>query len=296
MARQKVKKTSYYAMKTTYDCIPCFIRQALDAVRFATSDEKIHEQVLRGVLDAASKMNMNQSPPIMGQYIHNLIRDLSGHHDPYKKIKDRFNNFALTLYPELKQRIQSSSDPMDTAVRMAIAGNIIDFGVNAELDRSVISDTIEQALSAQVFGNIDVLCASIDSANNILYLGDNCGEIVFDRLLIEQLPAYKVTFVVRGGPIINDATMEDARKTGMTELVTVMDNGSNIPGTVLEECSKEFRECFAHADLIIAKGQGNYETLSGSKKNIFFLLKAKCPVISGHMACEPGSFIVKRSG
>jgi uncharacterized protein with ATP-grasp and redox domains len=282
-------------MKTTYDCIPCFIRQALDAVRLATSDEKIHEQVLRGVLAAASKMNMNQSPPVMGQYIHNLIRDLSGHHDPYKKIKDRFNNFALTLYPDLKQRIQSSSDPMDTAVRMAIAGNIIDFGVNSELDRSVISDTIEQALSAQLFGNIDVLCASIDSADHILYLGDNCGEIVFDRLLIEQLPAYKVTFVVRGGPIINDATMEDARKTGMTELVTVMDNGSNIPGTVLEKCSKEFRECFAHADLIIAKGQGNYETLSGSKKNIFFLLKAKCPVISGHMACEPGSFIVKRS-
>jgi len=283
-------------MKTTYDCIPCFIRQTLDAVRLATSDEKIHEQVLRGVLDAASKMNLNQSPPMMGQYIHKLIRDLSGHRDPYKKIKDRFNNFALTLYPELKQRIQSSSDPMDTAVRMAIAGNIIDFGVNAELDRSVISDTIEQALSAQVFGNIDVLCASIDSADHILYLGDNCGEIVFDRLLIEQLPAHKVTFVVRGGPIINDATMEDARKTGMTELVTVMDNGSNIPGTVLEECSKEFRECFAHADLIIAKGQGNYETLSGSKKNIFFLLKAKCPVISGHMGCEPGSFIVKRSG
>ena len=282
-------------MKITYDCIPCFVRQALDAVRLATSDERIHEQVLRGVLDAASKMNLDQSPPVMGQYIHKLIRELSGHDDPYKKIKDRFNNFSLTLYPDLKQRIQSSSNPMDTAVRMAVAGNIIDFGVNSELDRSVVSDTIEQALSAQVFGNIEVLCDSIDSAENILYLGDNCGEIVFDRLLIEQLPAHKVTFVVRGGPIINDATIEDARKTGMTELVTVMDNGSNIPGTVLEKCSKEFRECFAHADLIIAKGQGNYETLSDNENNIFFLLKAKCPVISGHMGCEPGSFIVKRS-
>ena len=240
-------------------------------------------------------MNLDQSPPVMGQYIHKLIRELSGHDDPYKKIKDRFNNFALKLYPDLKQRIQSSSNPMDTAIRMAIAGNIIDFGVNSQLDRSVISDTIEQALSAQVFGNIEVLCDSIDSAENILYLGDNCGEIVFDRLLIEQLPVHKVTFVVRGGPIINDATMADARETGMTELVTVMDNGSNIPGTVLEKCSKEFRECFAHADLIIAKGQGNYETLSSCKKNIFFLLKAKCPVISGHMGCEPGSFIVKRS-
>ncbi len=282
-------------MKTTYDCIPCFIRQSLDAVRLATSDEKIHEQVLRGVLAAASKMNMDQSPPVMGQYIHKLIRELSGHDDPYKKIKDRFNNFALKLYPDLKQRIQSSFNPMDTAVRIAIAGNIIDFGVNSQLDRSVISDTIEQALSAQVFGNIEVLCDSIDSAENILYLGDNCGEIVFDRLLIEQLPVDKVTFVVRGGPIINDATMADARETGITELVTVMDNGSNIPGTVLEKCSKEFRECFAHADLIIAKGQGNYETLSSCEKNIFFLLKAKCPVISGHMGCEPGSFIVKRS-
>jgi len=282
-------------MKTSYDCIPCFIRQALDAARLATSDEKIHEQVLRGVLAAASKMNLDQSPPVMGQYIHKLIRELSGHDDPYKKIKDRFNNFALKLYPDLKQRIQSSSNPMDTAVRMAIAGNIIDFGVNSQLDRSVISDTIEQALSAQVFGNIEVLCDSIDSAENILYLGDNCGEIVFDRLLIEQLPAHKVTFVVRGGPIINDATMADARETGMTELVAVMDNGSNVPGTVLEKCSKEFRECFAHADLIIAKGQGNYETLSSCEKNIFFLLKAKCPVISGHVGCEPGSFIVKRS-
>lgn len=282
-------------MKTTYDCIPCFIRQALDAVRLATSDEKIHEQVLRGVLASASKMNLDQSPPVMGQYIHELIRELSGDDDPYKKIKKQFNNFSLKLYPDLKQRIQSSSNPMDTAVRMAIAGNIIDFGVNSKIDQAVISDTIEQALSAKVFGNIKVLCDSIDSAENILYLGDNCGEIVFDRLLIEQLPAEKVTFVVRGGPIINDATMTDARETGMTELVNVMDNGSNVPGTVLEKCSKEFRECFANADLIIAKGQGNYETLSGSKKNIFFLLKAKCSVISGHIGCEPGSFIVKRS-
>ena len=282
-------------MKTTYDCIPCFIRQALDAVRLATSDEKIHEQVLRGVLAAASKMDLDQSPPVMGQYIHKTIRELSGHDDPYKKIKDRFNNFSLKLYPDLKQRIQSSSNPMDTAVRIAIAGNIIDFGVNAKIDRSMVFDTIEQALSAQVFGNIEVLCDSIDSAENILYLGDNCGEIVFDRLLIEQLPVDNVTFVVRGGPIINDATIADARATGMTELVNVIDNGSDIPGTVLEKCSKEFRECFAHSDLIIAKGQGNYETLSGSKKNIFFLLKAKCPVISGHMGCELGSFIVKRS-
>jgi uncharacterized protein with ATP-grasp and redox domains len=282
-------------MNTSYDCIPCFIRQALDAARLTTSDEAIHEQVLRGVLEAASKMNLDESPPVMGQYIHKLIRKLSGIHDPYKKIKDRFNRFALELYPDLKQRIQTSSHPMDAAIRMAIAGNIIDFGVHAEIDRLIIFDTIDQAMSAQLFGNIDILLESIDSAKHILYLGDNCGEIVFDRLLIEHLPVDKVTFVVRGGPIINDATMADAKETGMTRLVNVMDNGSDIPGTVLEKCSKEFRECFVHADLIIAKGQGNYETLSSCEKNIFFLLQAKCPVISGHIGCEQGSFIVKRS-
>lgn len=282
-------------MKTTYDCIPCFIRQSLGAARLATRDEHVHEQVLRGILAAASKMDLDQSPPVMGHTIHKLIRELSGIDDPYKNIKTRFNQFVLALYPDLKQRIINSSKPLDTAIRMAIAGNIIDFGASVEIDPSAIHDTIEQAMSAPVFGDIDLLCESMGRVENILYLGDNCGEIVFDRLLIEQLPAEKVTFVVRGGPIINDVTMADAMETGMSDLVTVIDNGSNIPGTLLEECSTKFRECFAHAELIIAKGQGNYETLSSCGKNIFFLLKAKCPVISGHIGCETGRFVVKRS-
>ncbi|MCK5255186.1 MAG: DUF89 family protein, partial [Deltaproteobacteria bacterium] len=122
---------------------------------------------------------------------------------------------------------------------------------------------------------------------------DNAGEIVFDRLFIEQLPREKVTYVVRGEPIINDVTIEDAREVDMFELVDVIDNGSDAPGTILETCSHEFQKRFASSDLVIAKGQGNYETLSDINKRIFFLLQVKCPVIAKDIGFEVGSFVVK---
>ena len=282
-------------METFYDCIPCFIRQALYAVRLATRDERIHEEVLRSVLRTASEMDLRKSPPAMAQQIHRLIRRLSSCDDPYKELKDRFNRYALELYPGLRQRIDNASNPLETALRFAIAGNIIDFGVNNELDRIDLSKTIERALSEPLFGEIEELYYAITLAQKILYLGDNAGEIVFDRLLIEKLPVDKITFVVKGSPIINDATMDDARATGMTDVVNVIDNGSDAPGTIIEECSDRLKHLFTDADLIIAKGQGNYETLTDVNKNIFFILKAKCPVIAKHLGCELGSFVVRQA-
>jgi len=279
-------------MKTCFDCMPCFVRQALDAARLATSDEKIHEQVLRGVLDAAGRMNLDQSPPMMGRTIHRIVKKLSGNNDPYKQAKDRFNRYAIELYPRCKKIIEQSSTPLETAVRLAIAGNVIDLGVNSEINQSGINDAIAHALSGQLFGNMKSLHNAVRSVENILYIGDNTGEIVFDRLLIEQLPTDKITFAVRGYPIINDATMDDARSTGMTELVNVIDNGSDVPGTSLEECSDVFRHYFHNADLVISKGQGNYETLSDVDKDIFFILKAKCPVIAQHIGCDVGNLVV----
>jgi uncharacterized protein with ATP-grasp and redox domains len=135
---------------------------------------------------------------------------------------------------------------------------------------------------------------AVAGADRILYLCDNAGEIVFDRLLIEVLPSEKITAVVRGTPVINDATLEDARATGLTEVVRVMDNGSDAPGTLLETCSPAFRDCFAAADLIIAKGQGNFETLSETRgKRIFFLLKVKCPLIARDIGEPTGRLVVK---
>lgn len=282
-------------MRTFLDCIPCFVRQTLDSVRLVTSDDKIHEEVLRKVLQLASEMDLRQSPATMARYVHQHIRKLTSTDDPYREIKDRFNQLVLRLLPELASRTRKSSNPLETAVRLAIAGNIIDFGVNSKLDDSHVLDAIEHALIAPLNGDIEEFASAVQSAENILYLADNAGEIVCDRLLIEQLPTHKITMAVRGSPIINDATMIDAETTGVTDIIDVIDNGSDAPGTILETCSEGFRKRFGSADLIIAKGQGNYETLSAVAKDIFFVLKAKCSVIAEDIGCPVGGLVLLRS-
>jgi len=283
-------------MQIYLDCIACFVRQALDAARLVTDDEKIHEQVVREVLSLAADLDMSQSPPVIGQQIHRLIRNLVGQDDPYHGIKRRFNNLALKLYPELRKQILGSDDRLETAIRLAIAGNIIDFGVNASLNELDINKAISESLTADFDSmQLQSFQDAIEQAEEILYLTDNAGEIVFDRLLIEQLPYEKVTVVVKAVPVINDATMEDAVVAGLSRIVEVIDNGSDGPGTILEDCSPAFRGRFSTADLAIAKGQGNYETLSEVNKHIFFILKAKCPVIARDLGCEVGEMILRKS-
>jgi len=283
-------------MRIFLDCIPCFVRQALDSARLATDDEQIHERVVREVLRLAADLDISQSPPVIGQQIHRLIRKLIGNTDPYRELKQRFNRLALELCAELEERVRTSDDPMETAVRLAIAGNIIDLGVKTSIKESNVEKVIRDCLTAD-FDNqqVEGFRNAVSRAEKIFYLADNAGEIVFDRLLIEQLPAEKVTVVVKGSPVINDATMEDAEFAGLTEMVEVIDNGSDAPGTILETCSQIFRNRFEEADLIIAKGQGNYETLSDADKNIFFVLKAKCPVIARDLGCEVGEMIFRKS-
>jgi len=283
-------------MKIYLDCIPCFIRQSLDAARHATDDVNIHEKVVCGVLGLANNLDMSQSPPIIGQKIHRLIRELVGVDDPYHGVKQQFNNIALKLYSKMRHLVIESEDPLETAVRLAIAGNIIDFGVKSQLQEEELEETINKCLSEVFSGSrIEDFRSAINEAENILYLADNAGEIVFDRLLIEQLPIEKITVAVKGSPVINDATMQDAEIAGLPKIVEVIDNGSDAPGTILESCNQSFRNRFEKADLIIAKGQGNYETLSDVNKNIFFILKAKCPVISRNIGCEVGEMILQKT-
>jgi len=282
-------------MKIFLDCIPCFVRQALDSAKLATHDGQIHEQVVRETLRLAADLDMRQSPPAIGQKIHRLIRKLIGNNDPYYRIKEQFNDLALSLYPELENRVKTSTNPFATAVRLAIAGNIIDLGVKTSLAPSDIEETIKKCLNEHLDEiQVEQFKEAVAKAEKILYLADNAGEIVFDRLLIEQLPGQKVTVVVKGEPVINDANMEDAKVAGLTDIVEVVDNGSDAPGTILESCSQSFRDRFNKADLIIAKGQGNYETISDIDKNIFFILKAKCPVIARDLGCKVGEMILRR--
>jgi len=282
-------------VKTCLECIPCFVRQTLDAVRMVTDDEVVHESLLRTVLRDVSAMNLRQTPPEMAQRIHRLVREVSGDSDPYRVVKSRFNKLAISVLPDLRRRVAESSSPLDTAVRLAIAGNVIDFGIQSNISERNVHEAVDHALTEPFDGDIEGFAAEVENARSILYLADNTGEIAFDRLLIEQLPADKVTVGVRGCPIINDATLEDARAVGLTDLVAVIDNGSDAPGTILDDCSAAFRERFDNADLVIAKGQGNYETLSEVPASIFFALEAKCPVIAGDIGCEVGSLIFRRS-
>jgi uncharacterized protein with ATP-grasp and redox domains len=209
-------------------------------------------------------------PPQVAQQIHRQVRRLSDNSDPYLPGKLEATQKALDLYPELKKRVAQSPEPLETAVRIAIAGNIIDLGVSEHYDlEAALERVLHQAFAINDFESFQ--SALTQSKSTILYLGDNAGETVFDRVLIETLD-HPVTYAVKAAPILNDATREDAISAGLDQIMEIIDNGSDAPGTLLDDCSSTFRERFEKADLIIAKGQGNYESLSGHPAPVFFLL------------------------
>lgn len=197
------------------------------------------------------------------------------------------------ILEDLMAMVERSKDPLKKAVRLSIAGNIIDFGALSTLDKEIIFTTIEHAMANEVKGNMEGFIKEITAADRILWIADNAGEIVFDRLVLEKIDRDKVTFVVRGGVALNDATLEDAMEAGISELVTTIDSGAAIPGTVLDECSQTFLQAFDRADLIIAKGQGNYETLPHDDDRIFFLFKAKCPVVAGSAGVNLNDMVIR---
>jgi uncharacterized protein with ATP-grasp and redox domains len=245
-----------------------------------STNPSVHEQIIRDVLIRAGEMDLNQSPPAMAQRIHRRLREITGVDDPYRDAKDWQNRIAMELIPALRAEVESANDPLLMATRLAIAGNVIDMGSNGNLTEADVRQALNQALVEPFFGEQDRFRQAIAKAKSILYLADNAGEIAFDQLLVEQISPERVTFVVRGAPVINDATLADARTVGLDKIVKVIDNGSDAPGTILNDCRQEFRRRFADADLIIAKGQGNFETLSNEPGNIFFLFKVKCAVIA----------------
>lgn len=283
-------------MNTSLDCLPCFIRQTLDAARMVSNDAGFHEKLMREVLARIAGLSLDAAPAAFAQKLHRRIRELTGREDPYREAKDRQNRLALALMDELRAKIEAAPDPLMLAVRLAVAGNIIDLGAPGDITEARVKEAVVQALDRPLVGEGDGFREAVRSAGTILYLADNAGEIVFDRLLIEQLGPLRVTVAVRGGPVINDATRIDARAAGLDAVVEVIDNGSDAPGTLLEDCRPEFRRRFETADLILAKGQGNYETLSRQSGRIYFLFKVKCPVIANASGVPVGAHVLVRSG
>jgi uncharacterized protein with ATP-grasp and redox domains len=283
-------------LKTYLDCLPCFFRQALGAARAATDDERIQRKVMDTVAEMIPAFPLDITPPEIAQQVYRVVYQITGNDDPYREAKKQSNEKALSLYPRLKQIVAASDDPLLTACKLAIAGNSIDLGPQVEqydLD-SVIESTLRLPLA---YDNYPEFRREVESASSILYLADNAGEIVFDKLLIEELCQGRkldITVVVREKPIINDATMEDAESVGLNALTTVITNGSDAPATILSQCSSQVRQLYDSADVVIAKGQGNYESLSDEDANIFFFLRAKCPVVATPLNVQVGAAILKK--
>jgi len=280
-------------VNTLLECIPCFARQALDAVVEAVADPARREALLRRLLRDIADGDWSGTPPALAQRLQRSIRRELGVPDPYRAIKDRMNRMALDLVPALRARIAAHPDPREAAVRVAIGGNLLDVGAKTQIAAEDLPAHLETIWHQPLRGDLEGLFREADRAHSILYLADNAGEIVFDKLLIEQLPAEKITLFVRGRPVLNDATAADAEFAGLPGLVPVLGNGSDAPGTILNDCSAEFRGGFARADLIIAKGQGNYETLSEVDKNVYFLFTVKCPLVASRIGEPVGSLVAK---
>jgi uncharacterized protein with ATP-grasp and redox domains len=276
-------------MKTQPECLHCFLRQSKDAARRAGMNDASIAKLQQRVAEELSTMDQGITPPVRASRIHALVREVSGVVDPYLAAKQAATAHALTLYPHLRERIACAADPLDMAIRIAIAGNIIDLGVADEYDlEASIERVIAQPLTID---HTTRLKRALAQAGEVLFLADNAGETVMDRLLIERL-GKPVTYVVKGGPAVNDATYDDAIAAGLSEVCTIIDNGAAILGTLFERCTPEIKQRFHASSLVIAKGMANYESLHDSRPGLFFLLQTKCAVVSAHLGVAEKSLIV----
>jgi len=284
-------------MKTHLDCIPCFLKQSLEASRMATNDQKIHEKVMKEVLKHLEDIDFEKSPPELSRDVHRIIRNITKNNDPYKKVKNESNEMAKKIFKKLKEKIEKSDDPLVTSIKLAIVGNVIDFGT---MNRFNVNDMIKKALERD-FDDRDypLFKKTLGKSKTILYLADNAGEIFFDKLLLEELKKLnkKVIYVVKENPIINDALIEDVKSAGIDKIADIKtcDSGQKIssPGVVMHYTSNQFKDIFNKAEMIISKGQGNYEGLSKNRKRVFFLLVAKCPLVSADIDSNVGKLILK---
>ncbi|MBD0777541.1 DUF89 family protein [Maribacter sp. ANRC-HE7] len=260
------------------------------AGRLATTDEKEIKQILDKTGELVKNVSMNATPAETGMMVYGIVREVTGVQDPFKAIKEQHIKETKAIYPELEKLVANSDDKLLTAIKIAIAGNIIDLGVSRAFD--IVSD-VENILK-QDFAIFDYTAfkKQLEKTKSILYIGDNVGESVFDKILIKELKK-PVKFAVRAIPIINDVTWEDAIASGLDEVAELIDSGCESPGIILDQSTPEFLELFNTTDLVISKGQGNFEGLSDCNRQVFFLLKSKCPIIANHLGIEDNSIILK---
>jgi len=276
------------------DCYECFIRQVLRAGKMVEAPEEIQYIALQQVLLLMQNIPVGSNPAEISSEVQRIIFDVVTHRDHFLDIKRLSTQQALTLYPRLKKLVKESNDPLAMAIRLSIAGNIIDYGVTEQIPDlwMAVENAIRQPYAID---NTNIFYNYLAKADHILYLADNVGETVFDRLLIEVLPV-PVTYVVKSGPMVNDAILEDAVAAGIDSCARIISSGAQVVGTVFSKSSVEFLKEFETAPLIISKGQANFETLSECDPKIFCFFQVKCPVIGRHLSSPVGSLIVRQCG
>lgn len=284
-------------MQTHLDCIPCFLHQSLEASRMATDDEAKHDRVMKKVMQYLENIDFRLSPPEISRGVHAIVKQETGVDDPYERVKKQANDQALQQLPKLKDLIDEADDSLLMAVKLSIIGNVVDFGTMHRYDVLEMIDNLSQHPFDDA--GYDSFKQRLDEVDSVLFLADNTGEIVFDRLLIEKLKEMgkTITYVVKRHPIINDATIADAKAVGIDRLATVVngDDGTNYsaPGLVLSFTSSHFKKLLGEADVVISKGQGNYESLNDIDREVFFLLMVKCPLVARAIGIDVGTMVLK---
>lgn len=278
-------------MKTDVECLACFVRQALQVSLIAECPPALQYLVVQQVAAIVATLDKDLSPPDNAGRVYRAIAAITGCEDPYRQHKIASNEQCLNLFADLRREIRAGGRELAGALRFAIAGNCIDYGAFTNIDiQDALTRSRQSPLAVDHTPQLRERIALLEKGAEVLYLADNSGEIVYDRLLVEYLfqRGLSITVAVKDGPIINDALMEDAVTAGLDRFARIISNGTRCPGTVLHRCSSEFNQIFVTADLVIAKGQGNFESLSEVDRDIFFLLTIKCGVAARHLAALTG--------
>jgi uncharacterized protein with ATP-grasp and redox domains len=282
-------------MRTNLDCFPCFLRQALEAARIVTSNEGIRRKVLNSALLILSNVSVQMTPVEIAHLVHLRVKSITGDDDPYREAKKKQNELALRYESTLSAQISETSNPLKAAMMFSAAGNAIDLAPDHPT-QDIYKKHMEMIGRGFAWDDYELFLTKLARSKSLLYLGDNAGEIVWDKILVEEILEnfnLEITYAVRGLPILNDVTMEDAQFVGMDKVVKVVSNGFDAPGTLLDRCSEEFLKHYKRSDLILSKGQGNYESLSEEHQPIFFLLNVKCSAIAEDIHCNVGDLVLK---
>ena len=262
-------------------CVECMISRQVELAK-ANGDEEKGVKYLKEVMKIIANAPEEAASPYISSRCNRVFAEMYYPGDRFKEIKKRSNEFVMSQADYVREKIAASGDPLKTAIKFARVGNYIDFGaLRNDVNDETFLELMEKAEGEYVDeAEYNNFTKELSQGENVVYLTDNAGEIVLDVFLIEQIkkryPHINVNVIVRGGPIHNDATIEDAKAVGLTEMVDVTDNGTDIAGTDLEEISGDAMEIIKSADVIISKGQGNFETLHGCGLNIYYIFLCKC--------------------